>query len=78
MSETWPVGTRATLRDGTIIEVAAELEEGCCNGCLFDNNTSGCVAPFYLCECIKTFRTDHVGIIFKKIGHICKTQNSNT
>lgn len=69
MGKTWPIGTRETLRDGTIIEVADVLEEGSCKGCLF-NNISDCNAPFYLCECLSAFRTDHVDIIFKKIGHI--------
>ncbi len=67
MGETWPVGTRDTMRDGTIIEVADELIEGSCKGCLFDNNTGKCNAPMYLCECLPPFREDHIGIIFKKV-----------
>ena len=71
MGETWPIGPRKILRDGPVIEVADELEEGSCKGCLFDYIISDCNTPFFLCECMKTRRKDHVGIIFKKIGHIC-------
>lgn len=67
MSDTWPIGYRDTMRDGTIIEVANELEEGTCRGCYFDRHPVDCQAPLYLCECIKTFRDDHIGIIFKKV-----------
>lgn len=67
MSETWPIGTRDTMRDGTIIEVADEIEEGTCIGCFFKDKHPTCQAPLYLSECVKAFRDDHIGIIFKKI-----------
>ena len=71
MAETWPIGYRDTMRDGTIIEVADELIKGRCTGCFFDNNPADCKAPIYLCECIPAARDDHRGIIFKKVGHLC-------
>lgn len=70
MSDTWPIGQRTTLCGGTIIEVADELEEGSCKGCFFDNNPSVCNAPAFLGKCLPAFRDDHIGIIFKEIGHI--------
>lgn len=65
--ETWPIGYRDTMRDGTVIEVAEESIEGCCSGCYFYHNTPICHAPLYICECISKYRDDHVGIIFKKV-----------
>lgn len=73
MSETWPIGYRDTMRDGTVIEVAEELEKGTCKGCYFNYKTNNCPAPIYLCECITLMRDDHIGIIFKKI----ETQDAN-
>lgn len=71
MSETWPIGTQDTMRDGTIIEVANEIIEGSCKGCFFDSLYHECRAPLYLCECLPAFRDDGIGIIFKMVGHIC-------
>ena len=71
MSDTWPIGQRTTLHDGTIIEVAAEEFQGGCKGCFFKNKSANCHAPAFLGECIRAFRDDHIGIIYKRIGHMC-------
>lgn len=78
MSVTWPIGTRDTMRDGTIIEVANELEKGRCRGCFFYSESVECTAPLYVCECLPAFRDDHTGIIFKKIGHINRMNHGKT
>ena len=71
MSDTWPIGQRTTLRDGSIVEVAAEENKGGCKGCFFNTICPDCNAPAFLGECMPAFRDDGIGIIFKKIGHIC-------
>lgn len=67
MSDTWPIGERATLRDGTIVEVVKEDMEGGCHGCYFNTTCPDCQAPFFLGECMPYFRDDRIGIIYKKI-----------
>lgn len=66
MRETWPIGTQKKLDDGTIIEVAEEIEEYSCEGCFFDCSIL-CQAPDSLCDCWPSLRDDHIGIIFKEV-----------